>query len=144
MLKNLSLIVLAAAVAAGIGYAHQSTTNVVIPAGKTPATSGKQMYVAYCAPCHGVDGKGNGPVASSLRQQPADLTLLSKNNGGKFPAAHVVAVLQFGSSNPAHGTANMPVWGPVFANMDKSNAQSDVAALRIANISRYLETLQVK
>jgi hypothetical protein len=59
--------------------------------------------------------------------------------------AHLaLAVLQFGSGNPAHGTANMPVWGPVLANMDKRNAQTDVAALRIANISRYLETLQAK
>jgi mono/diheme cytochrome c family protein len=144
MLKNISLIALAAAVAAGVGYASQATATVEIPVANTPATSGKQMYVNYCAPCHGVDGRGNGPVAAALKQQPADLTLLSKNNGGKFPSAHVMAVLEFGASNPAHGTAEMPVWGPVLSSMDKTGSHTDIAALRMSNINHYIEMLQVK
>ena len=144
-MKTLSVIALAAAVAAGAGYANQSTAaKVVIPISKAQATNGRQMYVDYCAPCHGVDGRGRGPVASALKQPPTDLALLSKNNGGKFPSTHVVAVLEFGSRNPAHGTADMPVWGPVFGRIDEKNSQADSAALRITNISRYLETLQAK
>ena len=85
MVRNLFFAALAVALLAGIGYANQSTSRkVVIPISRTPASSGKQMYVSYCAPCHGVDGRGQGPVASALKKQPADLALLSKNNGGKF------------------------------------------------------------
>ena len=55
----------------------------------TSAASGKEMYTSYCAVCHGTDGKGGGPAASALKTPPADLTLLSKNNGGKYPAMKV-------------------------------------------------------
>ncbi len=145
MLRNLFFAALAVAVAAGIGYANQSTSRkVIIPVSKTPATSGKQMYVNYCAPCHGVDGRGQGPVAAALKRQPSDLALLSKNNGGRFPATHVMTVLQFGTANPSHGTADMPVWGPVLSGMDKTNVEPNVKALRISNLNRYLQTLQAK
>jgi mono/diheme cytochrome c family protein len=90
------------------GSAQQPTVN--LPIGKTSPNNGKQMFVGYCAPCHGVDGKGNGPVTSSLLQKPTDLTTLSRNNGGKFPQAHVVAIINFGSNVAgAHGTKDMPI-----------------------------------
>ncbi|MGB6691766.1 MAG: hypothetical protein WBE76_28330 [Terracidiphilus sp.] len=43
---------------------------------------------------------------------------------------------------PARGTAPMPVWGPVFGKMITTNQQEKL--LRISNLSRHLETLQVK
>ncbi len=144
MLKNLFYLATAAAIAVGIGYADQSTARVVIPAGRTQANNGKQMYVSYCAPCHGVDGKGHGSVAPALKRQPADLSALSSNNGGKFPEQHFVAVLQFGTSNSAHGTAEMPVWGPVLGKMDPGSTQSEMKSLRISNLTRYLESIQAK
>lgn len=144
MLKSLFFTTLAAAVAVGIGYADQSTGKVVVPAGKTPANDGKQMYMSYCASCHGEYGKGNGPVAPALKKQPADLSVLSKNNGGKFPSAHVAAVLEFGAENSAHGNSDMPVWGPVLGKMDPANPQLNMKALRISNLSRYLESIQQK
>ena len=145
MVRNIFFAALAVTVVAGIGYANQSTSSkVVIPFNKTSATSGKQMYVNYCAPCHGVDGKGQGPVAGALKKQPANLALLSKNNGGKFPSTHIVSVLEFGAANPSHGTAQMPVWGPVFRSMDTSDLPQDLNTMRISNLSEYLETLQAK
>jgi mono/diheme cytochrome c family protein len=144
MFKRLFLTALAAAVVVGMGYAQQSATEVNIPVNRTPAYSGKQMYASYCAPCHGVDGRGNGPVANSLRVAPRDLTALSKDHNGKFPSAHVMAVLQFGTEMPAHGTAQMPIWGPILGNMDRTSPTHDVQALRISNLTRYVETLQGK
>jgi len=146
MLKNLTFIALTAVAAVGIGYANQSTPDhVVVKVTKVPANDGRQMYVSYCAPCHGLDGRGQGPVAPALKRQPTNLALLSKNNGGKFPASHVVSILQFGSANPAHGTAEMPVWGHRFAEMDATlMPQSDVRMLRISNLSAYLRSLQEK
>jgi len=146
MLKSLLLTCVAAAVAVGAGYARQanvstSTSKIAIPLQRTTPVDGKQMYVNYCAPCHGMDGRGHGPVAAALKHPPTDLTVMSKNNGGKFPGVHVAAVLDYGAEIPSHGTAEMPVWGPILGKMDQGSAQQ--RALRISNLKRYLQTMQV-
>jgi mono/diheme cytochrome c family protein len=144
MRSHLILAALTAALLVTFGYArqNQSQSKVVIPYEQTSPANGQQMYGNYCAPCHGRDGRGNGPVASSLRQHPTDLTLLARNNHGQFPDAHVAAVLRFGSDHPAHGTAEMPVWGPILGSMDRGNAQ--LRMLRVTNLCNYLRTLQQK
>lgn len=142
MLKALSLFLFAAAMVAASGYAQQA--QVTIPVNKTRADNGRQMYVNYCAPCHGVDGRGNGAVATELKVPPPDLSMLSKNNQGMYPAVHVEAVLRFGVSSPAHGSKEMPIWGPVFHTLDHPAGSSDIEALRISNVVRYVETLQAK
>jgi mono/diheme cytochrome c family protein len=142
MLKQLLVTVAIGSLAVGMSYADQTNAKVTIPVTKTAASSGKQMYSSYCAPCHGVDGRGQGPVAPALRAQPTDLTVLSRLNHGKFPDAHVVSVLQNGSEIPSHGSVEMPVWGPILAKMNMANPQDRM--LRISNLSRYLESLQAK
>src|SRR5579863_2794135 len=52
-------------------------------------TSGKLLFRQYCAQCHGMDATGDGPVSPALKKKPANLTVLSKNNGGVFPADEV-------------------------------------------------------
>jgi len=142
MLKRLLVTAFTAMLAVGIGYADQSNAKVTIPVNKTAATSGKQMYASYCAPCHGVDGRGQGPVASALKTPPTDLTVLSKNNRVKLPDTHIYAVLQNGVEIPSHGSTEMPIWGPILGKMDVGNPQERM--LRISNLSRYLETIQAK
>ena len=142
MLKSLSMIVLAGMMAVPTGYADQASARVVIAVEKTRPVNGKQMYTSYCAPCHGVDGRGNGPVAPALKQQPADLTALARNHGGKFPSSHIATVLEYGSELPAHGSAQMPVWGPVLGKMDQQHP--DQRLLRISNLSQYLRSIQAK
>jgi mono/diheme cytochrome c family protein len=142
MLNRLFVIAVAASLAAGMSYADQSNTKVTIPVTRTTASSGKQMYASYCAPCHGVDGRGQGPVASALRTPPMDLTVLSRNNHGRYPDTHIVSVLQSGVEIPSHGSAEMPVWGPILGKMNVANPQERL--LRVSNLSRYLESLQVK
>jgi mono/diheme cytochrome c family protein len=142
MLKHFLVTAIAAMLAASMAYANQPTVKVTIPVGRTAPTDGKQMYASYCASCHGVDGKGQGPVASELRTRPANLTSLSRNNDGKYPGLHVMNVLQFGVAIPPHGTAQMPVWGPVFGKMDQADTLEE--PLRVGNLTRYLQTLQTK
>jgi mono/diheme cytochrome c family protein len=142
MLKHLSLMALAAGLVLAVGYADQNRNKVTIPVDKTSPTDGRQMFNGYCAPCHGADGRGNGPAARALKTQPVDLTTLARNNHGKYPDAHVLAVLQFGSEIPAHGSQEMPVWGPILGRMNIANAQDK--DLRLANLTHYLEHLQVK
>lgn len=139
MKKSLLLTAMAGILVAGITFAQQPG-KVVIPAGKTAPNDAREMYTSYCAPCHGQDGKGNGPVAPAMRAQPTDLTQLARNNGGKYPDTHVVAVLEFGSTLSSHGSALMPVWGPIFGNMSRTHLQEK--QLRISNLAHYLETMQ--
>jgi mono/diheme cytochrome c family protein len=142
MLKHLAVIAMIVLFPAGMSCANQTTPTVKIPLTKTTPISGKQMYTSYCTPCHGQDGKGHGPFADALKWQPSDLTNLAKNNNGKFPAVHVIAVLQNGVTNPAHGSAAMPVWGPILGKMDRTNPQD--GNLRISNLTQYLRSLQQK
>lgn len=128
--------------AAAFGIAQTNTKIKEVPITPTSAASGKQMYNAYCATCHGLDGKGGGPAAVALKQPPGDLTLLTRNNGGKYPDAHVYAVLRFGVETPAHGSKTMPVWGPALRSLSQSNMGQMTEQQRIANLSRYLQSLQ--
>jgi mono/diheme cytochrome c family protein len=141
-MKRLLLIAMTTALAVSMGYANQPSAKVTLQVNRTNATSGKQMYASYCAPCHGVDGRENGAYAPMLKTQPTDLTVLSRNKNGKFPDSHVAAVLQNGIDVPSHGTPEMPVWGPILGKMSQGNQQDRL--LRISNLSRYIETLQVK
>lgn len=100
------------------------------------------MFINYCAACHGQDAKGNGPAAAALKQAPANLTELAKENGGKFPDMKVTAVLRGEAKVAAHGTQEMPVWGPVFWHMSQGHPAE--VQQRITNLSRYLKSLQEK
>ncbi len=113
-----------------------------VPVTYTEPSEPAQMYKAYCASCHGMDGKGNGPAAPAMKVPPPDLTQLSKKNGGQFPSARVSSVLAGTAELAAHGSADMPVWGPVFKKLGTGNGASE--QLRIANLTKYLESIQSK
>jgi mono/diheme cytochrome c family protein len=100
------------------------------------------MYKAYCASCHGLDGKGSGPAASAMKQPLPDLTQLSKKNGGKFPTDHVSSVINGDANSPAHGSAEMPVWGPVFMKVSQSHVGQ--VQQRVHNLADYIQSLQAK
>ena len=103
---------------------------------------GETLYVAYCASCHGRDGRGNGPAAPALKVAPPDLTTLSQRHGGKFPRELVEKII-LGESQEAvaHGSREMPVWGPIFGQIA---LDQDLRAVRVRSLSDYLESLQRK
>jgi mono/diheme cytochrome c family protein len=113
-----------------------------VPMTNTPPNSGKEMFNSYCAVCHGKDGKGTGPAASAMKTPPTDLTLLAQKEGGKYPAAHVAAVIKGQATTPSHGSQDMPVWGPLFSSISQGH-ESQVQQ-RISNLVRYIEGLQAK
>lgn len=102
--------------------------------------SGAELFRSYCAPCHGGDAKGKGPTAAALKVPPPDLTVLSKRNGGTFPADRVAAIVKNGVDVPAHGTAEMPIWGSTFADIKTHR----VIVMRVDELIRYLESIQAK
>lgn len=100
--------------------------------------SGKAEYQSSCAACHGMNGKGDGPLSGELRTTPSDLTLLAKNNGGVFPAKVLYEIIDGRKTIRAHGSYEMPVWGNVFSREPK------FAQTRILAIVDYLKIIQVK
>ena len=118
----------------------QKSNIVTVPAPRTSATSGKEMYMAYCATCHGREGKGDGPVAGALKMPPTDLTLLSERNHGRFPSVQVVNAITGSARVAAHGSQEMPIWGPIFLAMGHQHESE--ARLRVANLTNYVKSLQ--
>ena len=112
------------------------------PAAPTSPASGREMFMSYCASCHGKDAKGNGPAAAALNAAPADLTSLAKQNAGKYPDMKVTSILRGQGKVVAHGTQEMPVWGPLFWRM--SQGHEGEVQQRIANLSNYIKSLQEK
>ena len=106
----------------------------------TSPTSGEEMYKAYCASCHGLQAKGDGPAAPAFRADVPDLTRLAKQNGGKFPFFHIVQEIRGDVNNPSHGSKEMPIWGPVF--MSVSDRQPAQVVQRMENLTKYIESLQ--
>lgn len=104
--------------------------------------TGRDTFEFYCAACHGRGGRGDGPLASSLKTAPSDLTVLSAKSGGTFPRERVAGtVRRTERSITAHSTGEMPVWGTIFEVLDQSAERSRV---RIDNVVAYVETLQVQ
>jgi len=138
----LLLLLLSGPRLSGQGHGTQPPTTKslkIVPISPSQPTSGAQMFKDYCASCHGVDGRGNGPAVTFLKTPPPDLRMMAKHNSGKYPAGQVMSTLTFGPGSPAHGDLNMPTWGQLFRDTDKR-----LATLRIHNLTRFVESIQDK
>ena len=111
---------------------------------------GKRQFDMSCASCHGVSGKGDGPMRPYLTVAPSDLTVLSKMNGGVFPLARVQEVIDGRTDVRAHGSREMPVWGARY-NAQAADYYFDTpydpeayVRGRILVLTDYLYRIQVK
>lgn len=113
--------------------------------------AGKLEYMDNCASCHGVDGKGNGPLGNLLQRSPPDLTLLAKNNQGVLPMNRLYEVLD-GANVPSHGTRDMPVWGREYRieeaqRLREARRHYDEPAVvraRILTLLEYISRIQAR
>ena len=103
------------------------------------SVEGPDLFRSYCASCHGVAGKGGGPAAPALKAKVPDLTLLAGNHRGQFPVAYVREVIMGDKIIEAHGSREMPVWGPIFHQIEADVDRGDV---RLENLVKYLESIQ--
>lgn len=126
-----------------LGAQSQTAQKVPPPQEELPAlirsTNGPDLFHAYCATCHGSDAKGNGPAAAALKTKPANLTVLSKNNNGVFPANRVQKTITGDDVVAAHGSREMPIWGPIFHQIEEDVDRGNV---RVENLVKYLESIQ--
>lgn len=92
---------------------------------------GASLYRTHCASCHGIGGKGDGPVASSLKVEVPDLTRIAARHGGQFPEEQIQKIIDGRTTRPPHGPRDMPVWGDVFRSGDQ-----------VALLTAYLRSIQ--
>jgi mono/diheme cytochrome c family protein len=143
MKHGISAVVTAAVVAFALAATVAAQSKPTVKRESiTPMTdvAGAANYKAYCSVCHGAGGKGDGPAAKAFTVAPADLTQISKRNGGNFPFATVKMSVTGDTVVAAHGTRDMPMWGPVFSSIDSSGQKE----LRVKNLVDYLESIQAK
>ncbi len=77
-----------------------------------------------------------------MKAKVADLTILAQKTGGKLDKLAIQdMILGTSKQTPAHGSTDMPIWGPVFRSM---NADPNIAKLRVSNLVDYIESIQVK
>ncbi len=114
--------------------------------GKTPRSpSGEALYRRYCASCHGVTGRGDGPVGATLKTPPADLTQLAKKAGGRLDEPRLLAFIDGRRWVNEHGPRDMPVWGAVFDEELKEQLYSEYTGLlQSRTLAHYIESIQEK
>jgi len=142
LMERLGQLVLAA-VLAGIVPAVAGGQTQTAAAQLPPlirSVKGPDLFQAYCAVCHGVDARGGGPAASSLKTKVPDLTLLERKNGGEFPTARVRQIILGDEVLAAHGSREMPIWAPVFHQVE---GDMDWGNVRLENLVKYLESIQL-
>jgi mono/diheme cytochrome c family protein len=122
-------------------WAFQAVASQTEPDRLIHSVQGADLFGVYCASCHGVHGIGNGPAASALKKRPPDLTRIAERNGGIFPEDRVRNIIA--GSAPAisaHGSREMPVWGPIFHQVERDQDWGDV---RLQNLLVYLRSIQI-
>ncbi len=140
MHRQVPMLLLVSVVAVGIFASSQERDQRQPP---ILPVDGASVFRNYCAACHGPGGRGNGPVSKALKRKVPDLTKLSQRNGGVFPAIHVRTTIMSGSDDllPAHGSKQMPIWGPIFHDIE---FDQDLGNVRLENVTKYLESMQRK
>ncbi len=107
---------------------------------------GMAEFEIACMPCHGLEGRGDGPLASTLSVPPADLTRIAKSNQGKFPSKKVAEIIDGRATVAAHGARDMPVWGDRYRVAPESGENprevEQRARAQINALVRYLEAIQ--
>lgn len=103
------------------------------------SVEGPDLFRAYCASCHGKDGKGDGPVAPTLKATVPDLTIITASNDGNFPVARMKRIIMGEGMIASHGSREMPVWGPIFHQVEEDVDRGNV---RVENLVTYLQSIQ--
>lgn len=119
---------------------------------QTSIALGRADFRDNCASCHGLTGKGDGPMRSALVKPPADLTTIAQRNGGQFPQELIWELIdgRWSGDGGPHGSREMPVWGQEFKKRamgqagDSSVTAEWSARNRIISLLKYLEDIQVK
>lgn len=108
--------------------------------------SGVEMYEQLCSSCHGVSGRGDGPVAPLIAVGVPDLTRIAYRNGGEFPTEEVRRTIDGRWDRRAHGARDMPVWGWQLYDSSAPNDANERAQVdsMIDRLVVYLRRIQAE
>ena len=134
-LAGLALVVLAVVPILGAGVETRQEQRAKFDGG--------DVFRTYCVVCHGTAGKGDGPLASSMRKPPPDLTQFTKQNKGTFPKELVGKIIDGREPIKGHGGPNMPVWGDAFSR-SLENSDPESVKQKIQALVNYVESIQQK
>ncbi len=111
--------------------------------GEPAFNAGKFEFGKNCAICHGISGKGEGPIINLLKDKPADLTQINKRHGGKFPFWSIYRMIDCREPIDGHGGREMPIWGDRFRE-ETAVAQGAESLVRgrILQLIVYLQSIQ--
>jgi mono/diheme cytochrome c family protein len=125
--------------------AAAATAAWMLTAGANAAEDdlGTRLYFNHCAACHGSNGEGDGPVASTMRVTMPNLRSLATRNGGVFPTDAVTAYIDGREAPAAHGARQMPIWGDVFRGAEQGTAERTVRR-RIAAVVEVIASIQYR
>ncbi|KUF11109.1 c-type cytochrome [Pseudoponticoccus marisrubri] len=110
------------------------------------ADIGRSHYHTHCATCHGLEGRGDGPMAGVLMIKPVNLTELAAQNGGTFPLERVIKRIDGRDPLVSHGSP-MPVYGDFFEGsydvpMKAPSGQPVLASQPVVDLVTYLREIQ--
>ena len=115
----------------------------VAAAANYAAMSGADLYRRFCASCHGVEGRGDGPVAASLRAEVPDLTLIAQRGHDGELRDRIIRIIDGRYVIGAHGTRVMPVWGEDLTLLELGNPDAERSTeIIIGRLADYLLGLQ--
>ncbi len=81
---------------------------------------GEEIYQKQCASCHGIDGKGTGPLAQALSHPPADLTNNFHTSPGNGDAYLFWRVSEGGQVEPFKSQGSrMPAFKDVLSESER-------------------------
>jgi mono/diheme cytochrome c family protein len=132
-----------------LGLAMALVIGVAEASAQVPATAqspergehGSSVFRTYCASCHGETGRGDGPLAQSLRRPPPDLTGIAARHQGAFPTEKVYRIIDGRERVPGHGGPDMPVWGDAFMRSGETTTREAVNA-KIRRLVEFLDSIQ--
>lgn len=139
-----------------IGAALLCATSITLAQPKPQAKIdfGALEYKSSCAACHGVAGKGDGPLRPRLLTAPSDLTTIAKRNGGVFPVQRMTEIIDGRQPIDSHGLREMPIWGVRYSadapyyylggELPGPYETDAFVRARVATLIDYLNRLQVK
>ncbi len=110
MLKKTCVI---AGLVAVVGLNVSLSADAATPKGDP--TKGKATFIEKCAPCHGQQGKGDGPAGAALNPKPRN------QSDAKYMSTltdeHIFKAIKDGGASVGKSPA-MPAWGSVLSNDD--------------------------
>jgi mono/diheme cytochrome c family protein len=116
-------------------------SNAPGPKRQEPVRKGQQLYRMHCASCHGVAGRGDGPLAEYLTVPPANLAVIAARNRGVFPTEIVHRIVDGRRVLKTHGDSTMPIWGDAFSLSGSPDADKATAE-KIRAVVAHVESLQ--